>query len=324
MTLVVDVPSRKSPQAHTKRALIYLRVSTKDQAERGESAEGFSIPAQREACHLKAESLGAEVLPEDEFIDAGESARSADRPELQRMLRVIAEESPDFVIVHKVDRLARNRMDDLTISLLMEKSGTQLVSCNENIDPTPTGKLTHGLMALIAEFYSSNLSNEIRTKTMTKVKNGGTPTKAPIGYLNVRGAGKRNRNSTVVIDEERAPHIQWAFSAYATGEYTIKGLALALFERGLRRSRSMTDATSSPLTKSSLQRVLTNKYYIGIVTWKGVEYAGKHPPLIDKQVFDDVQAMLGTHRNGEKERTHTHYLRSSVYCGSCGSRLCFT
>src|SRR5215217_3377570 len=91
-------------------AVLYLRVSTKEQAQRGGEAEGFSIPAQRDACVRKAEGLGARVV--EEFIDAGESARSADRPELQRLLAYVAAEAVEFVIVHKVDRLARNRYDD--------------------------------------------------------------------------------------------------------------------------------------------------------------------------------------------------------------------
>src|SRR5947209_1144280 len=91
------------------QAVIYLRVSTKEQAERGGEVEGFSIPAQREACLRKAEHLGARVVAE--FVDAGESARSADRAELQRMLTHLATDPVQFVIVHKVDRLARNRAD---------------------------------------------------------------------------------------------------------------------------------------------------------------------------------------------------------------------
>ncbi len=77
-------------------AVVYLRVSTKEQAQRGGEAEGFSIPAQRAACLKKAESLGAAVV--GEFIDAGESARSADRPELQRLLQFVASEPVSYVI----------------------------------------------------------------------------------------------------------------------------------------------------------------------------------------------------------------------------------
>src|SRR3954454_2317449 len=133
-------------------AVIYLRVSTKEQAQRGGAAEGFSIPAQREACRRKAEQLGAEVV--EEFIDAGESARSADRPSLQQLLRYVVDTGVDFVIVHKVDRLARNRYDDAVITAQLQAAGARLVSVTENIDQTPSGLLLHGIMSSIAEFYS--------------------------------------------------------------------------------------------------------------------------------------------------------------------------
>ena len=142
-------------------AVIYLRVSTKDQASRGGEAEGFSIPAQRDACVRKAESLGAVVVAE--FVDAGESARSANRPELKKMLAFVKEHRIKHVIVHKVDRLARNRVDDVEINLQLSAVGAQLVSCSENIDETPSGMLLHGIMSSIAEFYSRNLA------TLTKI-----------------------------------------------------------------------------------------------------------------------------------------------------------
>jgi site-specific DNA recombinase len=88
--------------APTLRAAIYLRVSTKEQAERNGDPEGYSIPAQREACQKKAAALGAFVV--DEFIDRGESAKTADRPELQRLLSYVQENAIQFAIVHKVDR----------------------------------------------------------------------------------------------------------------------------------------------------------------------------------------------------------------------------
>lgn len=92
----------------TARAVLYLRVSTTAQVKTDRDAEGLSIPAQREACIRKAEAMGATVV--DEYVDAGESARKSDRPALQRMLeRLNADRDIDYVIVHKVDRLARNR-----------------------------------------------------------------------------------------------------------------------------------------------------------------------------------------------------------------------
>lgn len=201
-------------------AIIYLRVSTKEQAQRGVEAEGFSIPAQREAYEKRAQQLGAEVLME--FIDAGESARSADRPELQLMLKFLERRSCDYVIVHKVDRLARNRVDDVEINVAIKRAGAQLVSVTENIDETPSGMLMHGIMSSIAEFYSRNLATEIRKGMAQKVKNGGTPGMVPFGYLNVRTRSEEGYEvRTVAVDPERADHVRWIYEAYASGEWTM-------------------------------------------------------------------------------------------------------
>ena len=108
----------------SKTAVTYLRVSTADQATRGGREEGFSIPAQREANTRKAASLGATIV--DEFVDAGESATSAKRPELQRMLTYVREQHVDYCIVHKLDRLARSRADDVAIHFALKQAGVTL------------------------------------------------------------------------------------------------------------------------------------------------------------------------------------------------------
>jgi DNA invertase Pin-like site-specific DNA recombinase len=156
-----------------RTAFIYLRVSSKEQAEKGGEAEGYSIPAQREACMRKAGSLRAPVV--EEFVERGESAKTADRPELRRLLAFIREQPIKYVIVHKVDRLARNRADNMAITLAIRQARAELVSVSENIDETPSGLLLHGIMSSIAEFYSRNLATEVIKGSVQKAKNGGTP-----------------------------------------------------------------------------------------------------------------------------------------------------
>lgn len=151
----------------------YVRVSTREQAERGGTTEGFSIPAQREANQRKAAELGARVVRE--FVDAGESARSADRDGLREMLAFIAATRVTFCIVHKLDRLARNRVDDVKIHEALLAAGVTLVSATESIDQTPSGMLVHGIMSSIAEFYSRNLATEVTKGLSQKVAQGGTP-----------------------------------------------------------------------------------------------------------------------------------------------------
>lgn len=117
-----------------KRAVSYLRVSTREQAERGGREEGFSIPAQRDANKKKAQSMGAMVVKE--FVERGVSGTTTNRPALQEMLRYLTEEADtiDYVIVHKVDRLARNRADDVELNKRFDELGIRLVSTSENID----------------------------------------------------------------------------------------------------------------------------------------------------------------------------------------------
>ena len=318
------LPPTKPITEATKRAVIYLRVSTAQQAATDHDGEGFSIPAQRDACLRKAESLDAVVL--DEYLDAGESARSADRPALQTMLERLAKlRDVDYVIVHKVDRLARNRLDDATINLAISQAGARLVSVTENIDGSPSGLLLHGIMSSIAEFYSANLATEIKKGMNQKAKKGGKPGMAPVGYLNVRDLSDGKEVRTIAIDPERAPLIQWAFEGYASGDYTLRQLTEELSARGLTSNPMGTKRSAKALAMSQVAKLLHNSFYIGIVTWDGVQYEGRHEPLISIELFAKVQAVLASReKTEEKQRKHPHYLKSTIFCGRCQSRLCFS
>lgn len=301
-------------------AVSYLRVSTREQAERGGTDEGFSIPAQREANARKAAELGARVVRE--FIDAGESARSADRDGLQDMLAFIAATRVTFCIVHKLDRLARNRADDVAIRQALLSAGVTLVSATESIDQTPSGMLVHGIMSSIAEFYSRNLATEVTKGLTQKLAQGGTPMRAPVGYLNVRRTDEAGREIRAVeVDSERAPLIRWAFETYAHGETSVTGLLRDLTARGLTTVPSP-KRPSKPLGKNTLYKLLTNPYYTGIIRYKGALHPGAHEPLIEPTLFDQVQSLLKA-RNASMTRhvTHSHHLKGLLHCGSCGSRM---
>lgn len=301
-------------------AVSYLRVSTRDQAERGGTDEGFSIPAQREANTRKAEELGAKVVRE--FVDAGESARSADRDGLQEMLAFIKASRVQFCIVHKLDRLARNRADDVQIHEALLASGVTLVSATESIDQTPSGMLVHGIMSSIAEFYSRNLATEVTKGMQQKLAQGGTPMRAPIGYLNVRKTDEQGREvRTVEVDPERAPLIRFAFERYATGEISVAALLRELTARGLLTLPSP-KRPSKPLGKATFYSLLTNPYYAGVIRYKGALHPGAHEPLIEPALFDQVQSLLKA-RTAKMTRhvTHAHHLKGLLHCGSCGSRM---
>ena len=302
--------------------LIYLRVSTKEQAETDEK-EGYSIPAQREACVRYIKERGWNLV--DEYVDRGESARSADRPQLQEMLsRVKKDLNVDAVVVHKIDRLARNMEDHVAIKAILKRKDVSLISVVENIEDTASGRLVEGIHALMAEFYSANLASEVKKGIAQKAKNGGWPTKAPLGYKNERVKIEGRDIAKVVIDEEKAPYIKKAFKLYATGDYSLTELLEILTKSGLR-GMSTKSYSERPISKSQLATILQNKFYTGIIPWKNMEFQGNHEPLISKELFEKVQEVLRIRdQAGERKRTHPHYLKGTLYCGECGSRMSTT
>ena len=302
------------------KAVIYLRVSTRDQATRGGREEGFSIPAQRDATKRKAAELGAFVAKE--FVEGGVSGTTMNRPALKKMLAYIEERSDiQYVIVHKLDRLARNRHDDAIIFERLQSSGVKLISTTEVIDQGPIGGLVHGIIASVNQFYSENLRTEVLKGMNEKAASGGTVSRAPLGYLNKRGVAANGAETRYVEpDPERADLIRKAFELYATGEWTTDSLAEHLAARGLT-TRPTPKRPAKPVTAKIIGATLTNPYYRGIVTWKGAEHPGNHEPLVDDSTWFKVQSVMASRRHGEYNRVHNHFLKSTVVCGRCGSRL---
>jgi site-specific DNA recombinase len=302
-------------------AWLYLRVSSQGQVGRAFSEEGYSIEEQRADCQRKAEQLEAEVTAE--FIDPAETATNANRPKMKQMMeRIRAGDAPTYVIVHKVDRFARNRRDDANMLFDIMESGAQLVSAKESIDGTPSGRLTHGILAAMAEYYSLNLSLEAKKGLYRKAKLGGTPGYAKIGYLNVGELVDGREIRTIAVDPERGSHLSWAFAAYKSGGYTLDTLERALAKRGLR-TRPTRKHPAKPLSRTQLHRILRSKYYMGIVEYGGFEFPGRHDPLTDPETFEQVQQVLDAHNNAaERDRKHRHYLKGSLKC-VCGERITF-
>ncbi|WP_206646009.1 recombinase family protein, partial [Actinomyces oricola] len=116
------------------------------------------------------------------------------------------------------------------------------------------------------------------------------------------------------IDPERADLVTWAFTAYATGDHTLKSLAAELAARGLTVPATA-NMPERPISIQSLHRMLSNPFYTGQIVYRGGLYPGTHQALTDAQTFQRVQTILGSKVNGERTIRHPHYLKSTVYCG---------
>lgn len=318
----VEAPASIEARTATGRAVIYLRVSTEEQARVGGGAEGYSIPFQREACTRKAHDLGLTVV--GTYIDPGYTATTIKRPNFKKMFEELADLGVTHLIVHKLDRLSRSPKVDYYVDSGLEAAHVSLVSVSEYVDDTPQGKLNLQIQRGVASYHSNNLGTEVIKGLTIKAKQGGTPGRAPLGYLNKRRYEDLSDIRWVEPDLDRAGHIVWAFEQYATGEWSIAQLADALERRGLRTRRTP-KVPSRPVSIGTLHKLLVNPYYIGVVAYRGVYHEGTHEPLISVETWLRVQDVLRAHNTaGEKDRTHNNYLRGSIWCGHCGNRMVFS
>ncbi|WP_197282810.1 recombinase family protein, partial [Gordonia sp. HS-NH1] len=204
-------------------ALTYLRVSSTKQLRPDLGPEGLSIPAQRAACEATARKLGVTII--EEYVEPGRSGTTITaRPALQSLLDRAANDSGvDHVIVYDLSRLARNRADDVAIVTQLAANGVKLISTAENIDETPVGQLTHGLLAAVNEYRSARDGVDISYKMRRKAEQGGTLGQAPIGYINTieRRGGRDIRG--IEIDPKRCPLVREAFEVSATEAHRLAG-----------------------------------------------------------------------------------------------------
>ncbi|GAB3428701.1 recombinase family protein [Flindersiella endophytica] len=318
-----NLNSQKTLRAATsrKRAIRYLRVSDPKQVNRDFDPEGISIPAQRQACQRKEKELDAICV--DEYVEPGKSATSIDnRPIFREMIaRIRTQRDVDYVIVYQLSRFARNRYDDAIMIMTLRKYGVKLISATENIDESPMGEAMHGMIAVMNQYRSQSDGQDVKNKMAQKARTGGTPHRAPLGYLNVREQFEGREVRTIAIDPERAPLVKLAFELYATGTYTIESLRDKLEEMGLR-TRGTRRHPTKPIPRSKLGKMLRDRYYIGYVNWNGIETNGRHEPLVSVELFTRVQEIMDAqHGAGIRNRKHNHFLKGLLWCHRCGRRI---
>ena len=311
------MPEVPDPDSKTRRAVLYLRVSTVSQVKTDYDPEGISIPAQRLACQRKAEQMGVEVV--DEYVEPGKSATNIEkRPVFQEMLtRIRQEHDVDYVIVYKLSRMNRNRMDDAKVLMLLRRYHVSLASATESIDDTPVGQLMHGILASFNEFRSAEDGADIRYKMGQKAKNGGTLGRAPLGYENVPVKVDGYEIRSVALDEVRAPLVREAWERFATGDYTLERLAEVMADRGLT-TRPARNRPAGSVSLSKFQQMFRDPYYKGVIEYQGAEYPGRHPALVSPELWETVQDVLDLRSGrGVRQRKHDHYFKGLLFCERC-------
>ncbi|GLY53596.1 recombinase family protein [Lentzea sp. NBRC 102530] len=166
-----------------------------------------------------------------------------------------------------------------------------------------------------------SLAQEILKGLVRKAEEGSTLFCTPLGYLNTRNVVGRISISSVILDPERAEIAHWCFEQYATGKWNGADLLLAARARELLARPTAKNLTME-LSLTGFYYISQNPYYMGIVPYRGIHYEGKHPALVEPEAWLAVQDVLAANaHDGEKDRTHNHYLRSTIFCSSRKGRL---
>ncbi|OGM26863.1 hypothetical protein A3D00_03170 [Candidatus Woesebacteria bacterium RIFCSPHIGHO2_02_FULL_38_9] len=172
--------------------------------------------------------------------------------------------------------------------------------------------LIGNIFASVAEWESEVIGQRTKDAMRQKFREGWWPGWAPYGYINTQKGDKR----IVVPDPILAPLIKQLYELYATGSYSLLELARVMFAKGLK-SRN-----GKIISDSSLQKILTNKFYYGVMTWGGDEKLGNHEPIVSKTLFDQCQYVAAQHRNFLiRKRKWSYLLRGFAYCGVHETRL---
>ena len=282
-------------------AVIYARYSSENQRE--ESIEG-----QIRECTEYAERQDITIV--SHYIDRAFSARTADRPEFQRMIRDSEKGLFDTVLVWKLDRFSRDRYDSAHYKHVLKKNGVKVVSAMENISEGPEGIILESMLEGMAEYYSAELSVKIKRgqkENAMKCKNNGS--KPPYGYY-------VNNEGFLVINESQAPVVKDIFNRYERGE-TITEIVNALNSQGLRCS------TGKPFRIGRISCILKNRKYIGEYKYGDIVIPGGVPAIIDPAQFERVRLKMQTYHDypSKFKATVDYLLSTKIYCGTCGSMM---
>lgn len=281
------------------RAVIYARYSSSGQRE--ESIEG-----QLRECREYAQRNNMTVV--GEYTDKALTGRTDKRPDFQRMLRDSERRAFDTVICWKTDRFARNRYDAAMYKAKLKKNGVHLIYAKETIPEGPEGIILESVMEGYAEYYSANLSQN--------VKRGNYESALQCKTLGQRVFGLRKAvDGRFEPDPATAPIVKRIFTEYAKGE-RARDIYARLNAEGYRTTRG------GLFNKSSLRHILINEKYIGVYAFKDIRMEGGIPAIVDKELFDKCQKRIEQHHIAPATKRETRFiLTTKLFCGLCGEPM---
>ena len=270
-----------------KTAYVYARFSSDNQREE-------SIDAQLRAINEFCGTNDIKIL--QVFKDEAQSARTAKRPAFQELFGLIKENPSDYLIVHKLDRFARNRADSAFYRSKLKEAGMKLVSVLERLDDSPESIIMEGILESMNEYYSANLSREtkkgLRENILQGKRNGG---KVPFGYTLV---------DHHLIPNKDADTVRSIFNLYSEGVGVTEIVKI----------------TRSPI--HNIRPMLMNEVYLGHLISGENRCEHAHESIIDEDTFYACQKRMQDKRMNAANRAKVDYMLAGlITCGVCGKRM---
>ena len=304
-----------------KSAAAYIRVSTDDQTEYSPDAQ---LRAIKDYCAKNDYYLDADNV----FIDEGKSGRKAEkRPAFMKMIGAAKSKPAPFEVIlcHKFDRFARNRQDSVVYkSLLQKECGVKVISITESIDNDKISLIMESMLEAMAEYYSINLSEEVKKGMTEKAMRGEPLSVAPFGY--------RVENKQLVIVPDEAELVKVIFDDFIAGKPYLK-IAKECNEKGFRSHRG------GMFENRTIDYIIHNPAYMGYIRWTPTERArrnfnhpdtmivqGTHEPIVSAQIFEQAakqaQKIKALHRPYYKPQYKpSHWLVGLLRCCNCGGAM---
>lgn len=287
----------------TKNAIIYTRVSTKEQAE-----GGYSLPSQEKACRKFAKDNGYNVV--DVFEERGESAKTVNRTEFQKMIKYALANKKviDAIIVVRFDRFSRDLEDQISLMKNFKKHNIEILSTSENNEDSPTGNLMRNIIGSFSQYENDVKSVRVKEGMKEAYLQGKWLWRAPIGYL--------YQYEKLVKNPKTAPVIKEIFELFSTGMYQQTELIKFASEKGIK------------IPAVSMSKMLRNTFYIGYLPlkkeWSEVPIRGNFEPIVDEIIFKKVQRILEGKKpliTAYKRNNPDFPLRQFITCPNCNSGL---
>ena len=289
---------------------LYIRVSTDDQAE-------LSPDAQKRLLLDYAKKNGIIISNDFIFSESVSGRHAQKRPEFQRMIGIAKQPSHplDVILVWKYSRFARNQEESIVYKSMLKKDHVEVISVSEPLIDGPFGSLIERIIEWMDEYYSIRLSGEVLRGMKEKALRNGYQSSPCLGYEAV-GHGKPFQ-----INEAEYAMVSYIMDLYDNQNMDETAIARKCNDLGYKTKRG------NPFERRTIDRILQNPFYCGIVSWNGVEFEGAHEVRISKERFDRRQRLIASRKRPMKARnisTCKHWLSGLLKCSVCGATLSYT